>query len=281
MIFWIASYPKSGNTWVRAILASILHSEDGNFNFKYLEKIKQFPMEEHFRHFTDEIWNIDELAKNWLPSQERLNLDDKIKYFKTHHAVCRYRDYIFTNVDNTLATIYVVRDPRNVINSLAHHYSLNINEAKEMLFSSKRLLGNKKKSIKKGSVYTVLGSWGDHYNSWKKLDKKNTLILRYEDLIKDTRLQIIEIINFLKRYTNVYYTDKKISNILTSTSFESFKTHESKYGFIESVTDSKSNKKLNFFNLGKDNDWKKLLDLNTTKEIESKFSKEMKELGYL
>ena len=281
MIFWIASYPKSGNTWVRAILTSILHSEDGNFNFKYLEKIKQFPMQEHFMNLTNEIWNIDELAKNWLLSQERLNLDNKIKYFKTHHAVCRYKEYIFTNVDNTLATIYVVRDPRNVITSLAHHYSLNINGAKEMLFSSKRLLGNEKKSFSRGSVYTVLGSWGDHYNSWKKLDKKNTLILRYEDLIKDTKLQIIEIINFLKRYLNVYYTNEKINNILTSTSFDSFKNYESKHGFIESVTDNESNKKLNFFNLGKDNDWKKLLDLNIAKEIELKFSKEMKELGYL
>ena len=55
-------------------------------------------------------------------------------------------------------------------------------------------------------------------------------------------------------------------------------------GFVitpSSVPNDKLNEKINFFHLGKDNDWKKLLDLKTTKEIESKFSKEMKELGYL
>ena len=43
MIFWIASYPKSGNTWLRALLSSYFYSEDGTFDQKLLENIDQFP----------------------------------------------------------------------------------------------------------------------------------------------------------------------------------------------------------------------------------------------
>ncbi len=43
MIIWLASYPKSGNTWVRALLTTLVYSENGVFNFKLLEHILQFP----------------------------------------------------------------------------------------------------------------------------------------------------------------------------------------------------------------------------------------------
>ena len=43
MIIWIASYPKSGNTWVRSIIASLLYTNDGIFDLRLLNKIDQFP----------------------------------------------------------------------------------------------------------------------------------------------------------------------------------------------------------------------------------------------
>ena len=51
MIFWIASYPKSGNTWLRALLSSYFYSEDGIFNQELLKYITQFPERRHFVDF--------------------------------------------------------------------------------------------------------------------------------------------------------------------------------------------------------------------------------------
>ena len=48
MIFWVASYPKSGNTWLRALLASYYYSKDGTFDQKLLKKIEQFPQKKKF-----------------------------------------------------------------------------------------------------------------------------------------------------------------------------------------------------------------------------------------
>jgi len=134
MIIWIASCPKSGNTWVRAILCSLLYSNNRNLRLSELEKINQFPMKNHFTDLTDDMFNIEEIAKNWLSAQKKINLDNSIKFFKTHNAFCRYGNFFFTDKKNTLATIYIVRDPRNIISSLAYHYSLDIDSAKKNAF---------------------------------------------------------------------------------------------------------------------------------------------------
>ena len=84
MIIWLASYPKSGNTWLRSILGSLLLTKDGMFNFKYLSKIKQFPGHMHLKEFIKDPNDIHEIKKTWLLAQEKINLDGKIKFFKTH-----------------------------------------------------------------------------------------------------------------------------------------------------------------------------------------------------
>ena len=75
MIIWIASYPKSGNTWVRTFLSNILYSEDGINDFSKLEKISQFPNREHFKKFVKDFQKISEIYSNWKDVQDYINLD--------------------------------------------------------------------------------------------------------------------------------------------------------------------------------------------------------------
>ena len=70
MIIWVVSYPKSGNTLVRAILTSLIYSEDGNFNVNLLKKIDQYPQKKHFEGLTDKYGNLLELSKFWVFSQD-------------------------------------------------------------------------------------------------------------------------------------------------------------------------------------------------------------------
>ena len=58
MIIWIASYPKSGNTWVRSLLSSYLYTDNGIFNFHLLRKISQFPSRFHFESFLKDFTDI-------------------------------------------------------------------------------------------------------------------------------------------------------------------------------------------------------------------------------
>ena len=75
MIIWVASYPKSGNTWVRSIISSLVYTEDGIFNFPSIKKIDQYPQRRFLEYFTRDYNNIHEIKKHWITSQEKINLD--------------------------------------------------------------------------------------------------------------------------------------------------------------------------------------------------------------
>ena len=280
MIIWIASYPKSGNTWVRSIISSLIYSNDGVFSFDLLKNIQQFPNKAHFENLTEKFQDIHELKKFWIPAQDRINLDKKLKFFKTHHINCKIGEYPFTNKDNTLATIYIVRDPRNLVNSFTNHYTINKNTAKEHITSPKFVTGTFYKQNKKNNVFTIMGSWKDHYNSWTKKND-NLLLIKYEDLLSDPNKEINKIIKFITKYINFNYDDAKINNIINSTSFEKMKKMETDKGFHEAVQNKVNENKVNFFNLGKDNNWKKYLEQHDVEYLVNKLGVEMEELDYI
>ena len=280
MIIWIASYPKSGNTWVRSIISSLIYSADGNFDFDLLQKIKQFPSKKHFENFTNDFQNINEIKKYWIESQNLINLDKEVKFFKTHHINCKIGEHAFTNKSNTLGTIYVVRDPRNLINSFTNHYSIDKNTAKNFIISRQSVTGALGEMKKDNKIFTILGSWNDHVKSWTNMNQ-NLLLIKYEDLIKNPLNEINKIIKFLANLIDFSYNEEKINNIINSTSFEVMKRKETEKGFHESVMDNTGENKVNFFNLGKENKWEKYLNSEDQEFIKEKLGLEMKELGYI
>ena len=276
MIIWCASYPKSGNTWVRAIITSLLYSEDGIFNFAMLRKVSLFPKRFHFKDFTDDYSNLKKISQYWINAQEKINTDGKLTIFKTHNGNYNFLGKDFTNKNNTIGVIYVVRDPRNIISSIANHYKLNLEQSVNFLLDEKRFLFNQNdpNDFTEENIITLLGSWKSHYNSWKIAS--NSLIVRYEDLLLNTKLQINILSLFLKKFTEFEVNDEKIQNILKTTSFEKLKKMEEKEGFEEA-----SNPNIKFFNLGPKNNWKNVLNKNLIHSIEKNFKKEMKELRYI
>ena len=86
MFIWLASYPKSGNTLVRALLASYFFSKDGNFNFEIIKNIKQFPNSELFENMGVDIKNEEDVIKNYIRAQESINKKNSVQFLKTHSA---------------------------------------------------------------------------------------------------------------------------------------------------------------------------------------------------
>tara|TARA_B110000014_G_C20023005_1_gene530861 strand:- start:104 stop:955 length:852 start_codon:yes stop_codon:yes gene_type:complete len=283
MIIWIASYPKSGNTWVRSLLSTYLHSNDGNFNFNLLKNILKFPSKKYLNYFLEDFSDIKKVSKYWIAAQERMNLfnENKSMLLKTHSALCTLENNSFTNKNNTQAVIYVVRDPRNVVTSISNHYSIDIKESYNFISSKTKILSDNKWGSEDFGIIEILGSWSDHYNSWKNIKFAPIIIIKYENLINDTKNSLEKIINFLQKFINVKIDDKKILKTVESCNFKNLRKMEESEGFQEAAYSEKLKRKVNFFNLGQKNNWKNLLDPKIEKKIRMTFEKEMKELNYI
>ena len=279
MIIWLASYPKSGNTWVRAFLSAYYYSNDGKFTFELLKKIKQFPSKEFF---DQKLLSVDEASENWLIAQKKIKDRKKICFLKTHNVNGAFKGNSFTTTEFTAGVIYIVRDPRNVLTSVMNHYSLSESDGLKMMNSVYRNLRDENDNDNY-SNYSFISSWSNNYNSWKLSKNINSLFIKYEDLENDKYNTFSKIVNFtnniIKKESKI--DENKFKLALETTNFEVLQKKEEYEGFDEAVYSSKEGKIKRFFNLGTKNNYKNLLKPETSKVIEGLFKKEMKELGYL
>tara|TARA_Y100001970_G_C14171181_1_gene824262 strand:+ start:94 stop:951 length:858 start_codon:yes stop_codon:yes gene_type:complete len=281
-IIWIASYPKSGNTWVRAIISSLLYSADGNFNFNLLKLIEVFEKKNRFDFVKDlnkknyeTLDKIENISKLWIEVQKRIVFDKGINpiynIFKTHSANLAVNNNNFTDKSLTAGVIYIVRDPREILVSYSNHMGKKIDDAIDAILDQKRLL-----SPEKNLAVALMSAWHIHYESWKSLDVPK-LLIKYEELTNNPKKEIKKISKFLGQILSIDEStlDKKNFNVFNTTQIEKFRNHEKNKGFDEASKNSL------FFGNAKIDSWKEKLSLEQIKKIEYVFNKTMLELGYL
>jgi len=278
MIFWIASYPKSGNTYLRSFISSYYFSKKGKFDFNLLLNILQFPSKKFTKR---NLYSDLEASQNWIFNQNQFFGGEKINFVKTHNSLYEFKGNKFTTNDQTAGAVYIVRDPRNVITSLTHHYSLSYENAYQKLMNDESNLLEKTLD-NDHSNFTFLGSWSNHYKSWKNCKDFKILFIKYEDIEKDkyaTFKKIILFINSILKKEN-QVDEKKLLNSINSTNFNNLKNKEENEGFEESVFSKETGKKKRFFNLGFNNRWEKILPKNILNKINHNLQNELNELGY-
>ena len=248
MIFWIASYPKSGNTWLRTLISAYYYSKDGKFTQNLIKNIGQFPEKKHFHGFDYLPQLVIDTSRFWIKAQERINSDKKLRFFKTHNVFGKINDREFTNKANSIGCIYIVRDPRNVITSLSNHYELNYSQALTWMLNERKFIYDYEK-LQEYSDFQFISSWSNNYKAWKSQKEFPLKIVKYEDLMTKTYEVFTEIIEFINEITNnsEKINKLKIKNSINSTSFSKLKENERKYGFSESIKSRNENKQIPFF----------------------------------
>ena len=282
MIIWIASYPKSGNTLIRSMLAAYFFSSDGKFNLNLLDKIKQFPDNSVLRNLGINCSDENEVVKNYIKAQEEINRRDgkSIRFLKTHSTLNNINGNPFTNLKNSLGVIYIVRDPRKIISSYANHSVLTLEQAQNRILEVSTL-GGKNEFLNQTIIH--VGSWSSNYHSWKEFKRIDRyLLIKYEDLVSEPEKIFTVVLKFIYKLTksNEVINNVKLGETLNTTKFEYLQNLEEKVGFKE-ATFSEGTKKNKFFKYGPKNDGKKNIPNDLRKNLEKILNKEMQELGYL
>ena len=203
MIIWLASYPKSGNTLIRSILATYFFSNDGVFSFDHLYKIGQFPSLDLFSKAGIDISKKSEIFKNYIQAQKQLNNQNgkKLNFLKTHSCFFNGQNSNFSNLENTLGAIYVVRDPRNVLTSIQNHYEFDKDEALKFMLDEKKFIHDLHVQ-NDYSNFQFISSWEKHYQSWTQQQNFPIKIIKYEDLNNKTYKTFKEIVQFVDNIIN-------------------------------------------------------------------------------
>lgn len=238
-IVWLASYPKSGNTWLRTVLSLALYN---NLDINKLG-----------------IYSLNNIIKNLYPNNARKVPGDVKNYWditqqtiaknagsnnviiKTHNILGKIGGINFPNKDFTSKIIYIVRDPRDVSISYSQHFGVDLNTAIERLLTETNFIFDNK-----NNVGEILSSWQNHVNSWTNSDIPK-IVIKFEDLLLDPKSIIIKLFNFLKIKPLI-----SVDKIIQKTSFKNLQDKEKKTGFSEA-----SNKTSLFFRSGKKDQWTK------------------------
>ena len=191
---WIASYPKSGNTWVRSIIhAGLTGSLDINSLAITSRGFASKVAELHRGQIA--LKSPEEASNFWATCQRRLNFDlnGKKAFLKTHNAAVEYGGEKFPLTDTSNGVIYIVRDPRDVIISYSNHYRIEPRKA----FDRMRSQHNHIWATESLERFEFLSRWDTHVLSWNRLSIPK-LFLRYEDMLETPACSVKKIFEFLK-----------------------------------------------------------------------------------
>ena len=270
---FLASYPKSGNTWLRSIIGNF-YNFNKDFSLNDLKSIPLLSIKKHFSEFEDKVYiNNDELHFDWISQniikcQNLLNnKPNHLNIFKTHSA--RHKN--FTNETVNAGFIYIVRDPRDIVVSFKNFTGNSFDQIIDELLFQKQLM------INTNGAKELLSTWELNVQSWLNYNSVPRLIIKYEDLKLNPKEIILNIKEFLNKIhrLNVNLRDQDIDKIIDNTNFNNLQKLEDKNGFDEATKHSK------FFRSGTSNQWKDMLSNSQAKLIEKNLKSLMKYFKYI
>ncbi len=273
-IVWLVSYPKSGNTWIRILLANYLSHENtpisiNEINSSIISSSRTF-FDYHAPVLSSDL-SADEIDLIRPEVYTELNKEyTDIQFVKTHDAYTLNLDKkpIFPK-EITKAVVYITRNPLDVAISFAHHSSIDIDKIIQNMNLESFCLAKSRKGLN-NQLRQKLLSWSQHYTSWRDANYPFFLI-RYEDLKADTIGVFRKLILFL--YGKV--DEDKLQQAVEFSEFKKLQKQEQESHFKEKPMEAES-----FFRSGKSNAWKEVLTEKQIQVLRENHKEVMQELSY-
>jgi len=271
-IVWLASYPKSGNTWLRAFLANLIAN-----------RAEPVPLGELPAYAEDEASPYLFGALAGRPSVEldigeiaalRPEVHAAIaaraqgtRFVKTHNMNGGFDGHPLHNWQVSAGAICVVRNPLDVAVSMTHHFGIGLDEAIERLADENVATGNDALFVSQ-----ILGSWSTHVKSWADIADERFVVLRYEDLVDKPAKAFAKV----AKLVGIAQDRTRIERAMRHASFRSLSAMERKDGFVEA-----SDKGSRFFRSGRANEWRDALSREQVRRVIGAHREQMARFKYV
>jgi len=274
-IVWVASFPKSGNTWTRTFLHNLAKIQSGEDGDQDINRMGRFSTWEINKDWYRDVLGFEpsndrrhEIAAARPKVQELIaDTAGDLVFVKTHHALVMDRGYPTINSAVTSGAIYIVRNPLDVAISYAHHMNASIDQAIEhMAMEDVETPGTDK------ATYEIYGSWSQHVFSWTRTPHRALHIMRYEDMVSQPE----EAFGALARHLLLNPTPEELREAIERSSFDKLRAQEQAKGFREKPKAADK-----FFREGRAGQWKEALTPEQVDRIVRDHGEQMQRFGYL
>ncbi len=275
-IYWLASYPKSGNTWVRAFISNLMResSEPVDINAlctgpiassrEWINKALDFDINE-LSH--DEIDQLRPEAYCWL--SEQMNNPSYVKVHDGYTFLPKGRPLISQKASR--GTLYIIRNPLDVAVSFAHHCDLSIDQTISNMADPQYCFADGTHKIYPQLRQKLL-TWSEHVTSWLDRHTPPLLLVRYEDM----KLNPLATFTKIARFLELPCEETAIENALTHCEIKNLQAQEQTKTFNEKPPRAK-----NFFRKGVVGDWQTALNEGQIRKIIFSHGKVMQRFGYI
>jgi len=270
-IIWLASYPTSGNTWLRAFLANLL--ENGAQPVA-INDLPRYAFGDnnllHYRDLTgrdpaeltpEEIAAFRPRVHEWFARSQEHEV-----FVKTHNAMLRVEGEPLITPSATAGAIYVVRNPFDLAVSFSHHYRLPLQKVVDGLCDESFML-----LAADNHATQYLGSWATHVTSWQRAPGLTQHRLRFEDMVCAPTETFGEVVRFLG-----FPPDQaRLQKAIAFSRFEELAGQERANGFVEARGED-----LAFFRQGRIGVWRDVLSDAQVRQLVEALGPVLVELGY-
>lgn len=272
-IVWIASYPKSGNTWMRAFLANY-YSDPGNA--ASLEDVSEFAVSEsHPERYRPFAGDQDPAS---IPYERLAQVRPQVHaaiaaasprtvFAKSHNYMGRFAGYPLHNPQVTAGAVYIVRNPLDVVVSMMDHFGLDADGAIDFMANEETATPSNE-----FSVAEFLASWSTHVSSWTAQSHPNIVVLRYEDMLERPGKAFQAVLKLVNQPRDT----KRMNQAIKRSSFRRLRSLEDQHGFGE-----RSHHSQRFFRSGSRNQWREVLSSEQVERVIERHAEQMKRFDYI
>jgi hypothetical protein len=272
-LLWIASYPKSGNTWVRVFIENYLRNQNQPVDINTLFRIRQaeakaFRYARYVEGGDTTSLSVEEICALRPRVQADIAREARDTVFlKTHNYHGEFGGYPLQNPQVTSGAIYIIRNPLDVVISLANYFGFSIDEAIDYMAEEATGTPNEKENVPQ-----VISSWSINVQSWTQAPRPEVLVLRYEDMLGNPVKTFRKLVSFLGQPRD----PKRLKKAIRFSSFEQLKLQEKRSGFIEKHENANA-----FFRQGRKNEWSSKLTSEQVRKMIDSHGEQMARFKYL